>query len=291
MKTYKGVRILLLSLSCCTQLDAQPGSLWKEPTKSAKMGKQKAQGFASKVKQFNDHLKKWGLDSSYNHGLSIGGRLNSNGWTGLVSYQRRLSRNLLSVFQLSFSEIKHEKEIKQQRQQNAYPQLGGTSAFIFGKVNNVYQIQMGYGREYLVLPGVLDGNISVGFRIQGGLSITALKPYYLQLLYVDYTPDEHAWIHEEAYSVDNAEKFLNVSSIQGKSQWKKGFDEIGYIPGVYLDAAVTIEPLKNKTFIKTVSLGANFSFHSKDITIMAHQKNYPWSACLYASLQLGKRWR
>lgn len=291
MKTYKGVPIILLLLCCCMHSAAQPGDLWNKPKKAAKVGKQKAQGLTSKVKQYGNHLKTWGMDSTYNHGFSIGGRLNSNGWTGLVSYQQRLGRRQMAIYQLSFSEIKHEKEIKQERRQTAYPELGGSSPFIFGKVNHAYQIQLGYGREFLLLPGVLDGNISVGVRLQGGLSVMALKPYYLRLIYIDYTPDEHARIAEETYTTANAEKFLNAPMIKGKSKWNKGINESDYIPGIYLDGAVTIEPVRNRTFIKSVSLGTNLSIHTREITIMAEQKSYPWSACLYVSLQLGKRWK
>ena len=36
----------------------------------------------NKVKQWKSHAEKWGLDSNFNYGLSLSGRLNTNGWSG-----------------------------------------------------------------------------------------------------------------------------------------------------------------------------------------------------------------
>lgn len=246
---------------------------------------------AKRIKSFKSHLEQWGLDSNYNHGLSIGARLNSTGWTGMVAYQKRENRKRSQFVQLSFGEIKHEKEIKQQRQNTAYPALGNSSPFIFGKINSAYLLQLGYGKEWLMLPGLLEGNLTVSFRMHGGLSLAMLKPYYLKLIHVDYTPKEEARVQEEKYSSGNEDLFLKAGSILGASKWKNGLGEIKYLPGAYIDLSTAIEPLKNRTFIKTVVLGGNLSVQTGNIEIMAHQKAYPWSACLYAGLFIGKRWK
>lgn len=278
---------------CCSIANAQNNhsALWDNVKKTPQQGQKKVQKTGSSLKKFKTHLEKWGLDSNYNHGLAIGARLNSTGWTGLIYYQRRISRTQSHFFQLAFSEIKHEKQIRQQRNNTTYLELGNASPFIFGKINNVYQVQLGHGREMLLLPGLLEGNLSISLRLQAGFSLAMLKPYYLKLIYIDYTPDEHAYVLEEKYTAANQEQFLKAGSILGAAKWKKGLNEMTYLPGGYADAAIVIEPLKNKTFIKTVTLGCQFTMQSGKLEIMAHQKSYPWNACLYAGLQLGKRWK
>jgi hypothetical protein len=282
----------LLCIGVQYESNAQSGSsVWNDLKTSTRTTKTKAQRLGKKAGQLKSHLEKWGLDSNYNHGLSIGGRLNSNGWSGLVSYQKRINRRQSSIYQLSVSEIKHEKEIKQQRQNTVYPELGSSTPFIFGKVNNVYSLQLGYGREYLLLPGILEGNIAVGFTVQGGFSLAMLKPYYLRLLYVTDTPTKKAWVQEEKYNGANADKFLNTGYILGKSKWKQGLNETIFIPGIYLDGAIAIKFAKSKTFIKAVALGFNFLVHTRNIEMMADQKSNMWNAAIYAQLSIGKHWR
>jgi hypothetical protein len=87
-----------------------------------------------------------------------------------------------SLFQLDFSEVKHEKQVKQQREPIAFLKLGPSSPFVFGKINNVYLLHLGHDREFLLLPGVLEGNIGVSIRVQAGVSLAMLKPYYLKLI-------------------------------------------------------------------------------------------------------------
>jgi len=278
---------VFVSSPCLCLAQTENKNLWSNPNRQAK---QQILKKGNKFSQFKNHLQKWGLDTNYKQGLAIGARLNSTGWTGLLYYQQRRSRTQNQFYQLSFSEIKHEKQIKQQRQNIAYPELGSSSPFIFGKINSVYQLQLGYGREMLLLPGVLDGNMTISLRWQGGLSVAALKPYYLKLIYLEYNPDEQAHIQEEKYSDENKEEFLKTGNILGASKWKKGLNEIDWIPGAYVDMAIAIEPLKNRFFIKTVTLGCNASFHSQNIEIMSLQKATPWNVCLYAGLSIGKRW-
>ena len=61
--------------------------------------------------------------------------------------------------------------MKQQRDNTTYPELGPSSAYVFGKVNNLYELQLGYGREYVILPGALEGNMSIWLRLQAGVSL------------------------------------------------------------------------------------------------------------------------
>ncbi len=294
LKSVHRPRFALLLIAClllpCTLFAQTSHGLWDDVKQTRTNAGKTVARTGSRIKKFKDHLQQWGMDSTYTHGLAIGARLNSTGWTGLLFYQTRISRIQSQFFQLALSEIKHEKQIKQQRDNIAFPALGASTPFIYGKLNNAYLLQLGHGREMLLLPGVLEGNMTISIRAQAGLSLAMLKPYYLKLIYVDYNPDPQARVSEEKYSDANSEKFLGTGYTLGAAKWSKGLNEITYVPGGYADAAIVIEPLKNKTFIKTVTLGSSFSIHTKALTIMADQKAYPWSGCVYVGLSLGKRW-
>ena len=192
-------------------------SVWNTPEKASSGAKKTLSKTAGTVKRWKNHLEKWGLDTTYNHAVGLTGRLNTNGWTVGLFYQkpkgsirdRRRGKNAgkSDIWSLTFSEVTHEKQAKQHKENTSFPELGESEPFVFGKINNLYLLQLGYSREQLLLPGVLDGNISVSFRYGGGFSLAMLKPYYLKLMYVEYTPDQIVTLNEERYSPET-KKFV-----------------------------------------------------------------------------------
>ncbi|UOE51302.1 hypothetical protein MTO98_09450 [Mucilaginibacter sp. SMC90] len=243
------------------------------------------------VKQWKKHAEKWGLDSNYNYAFSLSGRLNTNGWSGGVQYVHGQKHHNKTIWQLYFSEIKHEKEIKQQGQASSYNDLGKTSPYIFGKINNAYTLQLGFGKEQMLFPALMDGNMSVSFRYIAGPALALLKPYYLKLIYVDYFPEPVAHLQSEKYSAGNDSHFMQPGTILGKDSWSKGLSEIKYLPGLFAECYFIIEPDRPKAFIKAVSIGGNVAFYSSKISIMADKKAYPYQASFFVGLSLGKRWK
>jgi len=263
------------------------GSVWGTGAVTKKAGKGISDS-KKKLKDYKKQLQEWGMDNNYTHELLLGGKVNSNGWSGAVQYLTKQDKKTNTLWQFSFSEIKHDKQIKITGTSNANPQLGNNGPFIFGKINNLYALQLGWGKEKILLPGLLDGDISVSLRYNGGFSLAMLKPYYLKLVYTD--ANNVTYLEQQKYSESNSEKFLNSGSILGASTWSKGLDEIDYVPGAYIESCVVIQPGKNKSFIEVVTLGINAAFYAKDLPIMADQKAYPYQASLFAGIGLGKRW-
>lgn len=273
---------------CC---DARAQDVWGKANAKTANARKKIDKGKTKLKQWKEHVERNGLDPSLKYQLAIGGRLNSNGWSGNVQYLKRIDKVRSHFWQLSFSEIKHEKQIKQQKAQPAYAYLGEPTPFIYGKINNVYTLQFGYGRERLLLPGIVEDNLSLSFRYNAGISLALLKPYYLRLIDIDRTdPDDKGVLLEQTYT-DNSELFLNDQYIMGASKWKQGIGETKLTPGLYAEAAFAIEPGKNKFFVQTITLGANISYFTNALPVMAELKATALQTCVFAGLNLGKRWK
>lgn len=279
-----------LAISLCSAFPLQAQTdVWNKPKDNAKEALKKGDKGKKKVKQWKDHVKDWGLKEEYTHQLSLGAKLNSNGWSGCMYYMKTVDVQKKNVFCLSFSEIKHEKQIKQEGSA-LYPQLGTPSPFVYGKINNLYTLQLGVGRERVLLPKVIDGNISVGARFTGGFSLAMLKPYYLRLIYEDNTYISSIVTLEEQQFNEAKEPFLKTGNKLGASPWTKGLDEMKYIPGAFAEAAVVIEPTSTAWFVQTITLGGNFAFYTKKLPTMAEVKALPWQGSLFVGLALGKRW-
>jgi hypothetical protein len=286
-------RVFFLSLfiACTASLCRGQQPVWAGSKEQMEQVKEKGQKQVSKLKQWKQHVESWGLDPNYNYALSLSGRLNTNGWSGGLYYLRQKSAGKKVIWQLHFSEIRHEKEVKQQRTTDQYPELGKGKAYIFGKVNNAYTLQLGYGREQMLFPALLDGNLSVSLRYSGGPALALLKPYYLNLIYIDYTPEPVAHLQTEKYIPGNTGRFLQPGFIQGSGKWSKGLGEIKYLPGLFAELAFAIEPEKPKSFVKTITIGGNAAFYTSQIELMAERKAYPYQASFFVGLSLGKRWK
>jgi len=266
-------------------------SVWEGSKEQLMQVKDAAKKKENKAKQWKDHAEKWGLDSNFNYGLSLSGRLNTNGWSGGLQYIIKRKHRNRTIWQLYFSEIKHEKEIKQEGSDAGYSYLGKSSAYIFGKINNAYTLQLGYGKEQMLFPSLMDGNVSVSLRYMAGPTIAMMKPYYLKLIYVDYNPEPIAHIQSEKYSSLNDGQFLLQGNILGKDSWTKGLSGIKYIPGLFGEVYFAIEPDRPKAFIKTIMIGANAAFYTSKLEIMADRKAFPYQASFFVGLSLGKRWK
>jgi hypothetical protein len=266
-------------------------SVWDGSKEQLMSVKEKGEKKVSAVKKWKNHILQWGLDSNYTHALSLSGRLNTNGWSGGILYLKQRSAGKKSLWSLHFSEIKHEKEAKQEHTGNTYAYLGKSTPYIFGKINNAYTLQLGYGREQLLFPALLDGNMSISLRYAVGPALALLKPSYLNLIYVEYLPEEIAHIQTEKYNNDNVDKFLQPGSILGSEKWSQGLNEIKYIPGLFAELSFAIEPDKPRSFVKTITIGGNAAFYTSKIEIMAERKAYPYQASFFVGLSLGKRWK
>lgn len=279
---------IVLSVCLSANVHAQKG-VWDRPKDNSKKALKKVDKGKKKVQFWKKHVKEWGMQEELPHQLSIGAKLNSDGWSGGVYYWNRKDARVKDVYMLSFSEIKHEKQIKQEGS-GIYPQLGTPSPYVFGKINNLYTLQLGLGKEYLIFPKVIEDNISINTRFMIGASLAMLKPYYLRLIYEEYVTAEPIATLEEQQYTQAQEPFLKTGNKLGASPWTKGLGEIKYKPGPFAEFAVVIEPVQNSWFIQTITIGGNFAYYFKPLPILAEVKARPWQGSLFVALALGKRW-
>ncbi len=285
-------RSVLPIIFCLVPLLCQSQSVWDNPKKAGLKTKAKISRDISNVQKLRRHIRDWGLANDYDKELLAGGRLNSNGWSGGLYYFTRQKAGTYNFWELHFSEIKHEKQIKQQPGKNSHTELGTPTPFVFGKINNLYTLQIGFGQEQLLLPGVIEDNLSISFRYNAGVSLAMLKPYYLQLVKTDYSQAEPvSHLEEVKYSDSISEDFLNSSDIHGASKWSKGLNETQFIPGIYGEATFVITPGPQKGLVEAITLGVNGSFFLKSLPVMAELPAKPFEVCLFAGLAIGKRWK
>lgn len=221
--------------------------------------------------------------------LSAGLRLNTDGY-GLFFNKGFLrksdefgSENQNRFFQVRFleleiNELKNSKEIKANA---ALPGMNSqVGSYILGKINTIYQVKLGFGNRRLIAGKPDPKTISIHWVYLGGFSMALLKPYYLELNNIG----------EVKYADSIKADFTSPGNINGKAAFSKGFDELKFVPGLYVRTGLHFDFAAKKTGVSALEVGATATAYSQKLEQMAYQKPQQFFFSFYVSLQFGKKW-
>jgi hypothetical protein len=217
------------------------------------------------------------------HELSVGFRLNSNGWGVFTDYGKVKPKDLkhpdmfhnVRFFQLEFTEKKSPRE------QKLASNSSSGSKFIYGKINNFYALKLGYGIRKMLAGKPDPGTVSIHWVNVLGPSLGMLKPYYLNI-----NGDPNAIKYSDA----TQSEFLNQGIIEGNAGFGKGLGEMKFIPGGYFRSAIHFDFSASKKSVLGVETGFNVEYYSSDIQLLANEKGTPYFFDIFLAIQFGKRW-
>lgn len=206
----------------------------------------------------------------YRNEKSLGFQLNTNGWGLGYRYGSRINYFEKRNLEIDFSHIKHSKEIK------SSSLYYSSSSFVFGKLNYVFDLRAGFGKQNEMFSKRDPGSIAIRYFYSFGPSIAILKPIY----------------YEIADGIDvRIEKFTNVHTpdeIRGKASFFEGFDEISVIPGAYLKSGFSFEFSQRETIMHALEVGVMLQAYLNDLEIMAVDNNQQFYFTLFVSYRFGK---
>lgn len=163
-------------------------------------------------------------------------------------------------------------------------------SYKYGKINNFYQLKIGYG-NIKPISGILDRkNVIVNWVYCAGLSLGLLKPYYLDL----FLPEGSGYIRKYAkYTETNSPYFLDLKNqgyIIGGADFTKGIAEIKMKPGLALRSGFFFDYSASRKTFMGIEIGASAEIYAQEIPIMTLTKNTAYFFNLYADFRFGKRW-
>jgi len=218
--------------------------------------------------------------------FSFGLRLNTDGWGMYV--QRGKSRSdyketeyfyNVRYWEIALDEKKHPKEIKRTSDLSTFNDTK-PRAFVYGKVNNFYSLKIGYGNRKMIAGKPDPGTVSIHWFYSGGLALGMMKPYYIDIY-------DGSSIK---YTDSTKEKFLNKNDIVGSSGFAKGIGEIKFAPGLHAKTGLHFDFAASKKTILAIEFGCNAEIYTRNIQIMANQKDVPYFVNVFGSFQFGRRW-
>lgn len=225
------------------------------------------------------------------YSFGIGGQINTNGWKALATYDHQVKARLGHFFQLSFSEV--TLGYYKRREGSSLTTLKETSRpYIQGKINSFYSVQFGHGREIGILPMKKTSKHLLCARIQAGIGLGVLVPYYLRIVYDDNSQSPPYVVKDEKYDIHATNsRFLNSSYILGRSVRGRGNHEVSVPPCGFVDAGLILRHASRKKFDLSIIAGTNFSIYFQKVPVMAGQNAVPYYGNVYLTILPSYSWK
>ncbi len=218
-------------------------------------------------------------------------RIHEQGAT--VSYYKGKIRTYHKTSFYQF-ELGFQKDLRERRQNKNYNFAGEGSSrsFTFSKINSVINLRAGIGRKTYLSEKAKRRGIAVGWMYEFGPSVALLKPYHLKLIYLPDDGQPGVEIVSEAYSEENADKFLELDDIYGASPFVEGLGGISLVPGIQAKAGLHFGLGAFDKYMRAVETGIMVDVFTRRIDILVEteeRRNSPYFIKLFASFQLGLR--
>ncbi len=211
----------------------------------------------------------------------FGFQARSNGYGAFYELGRMKTNRKTNIYRIDITEIKHQKEDKVQNAANGFIFFG--NPYIYGKVNNFYQVTLGFGQQHILGQKGNKNGVAVSAIYNGGLAIGLLRPYYLEVQ--DPLTSEVKIIK---YSSADSALFLGPT-IVGGGGLGKGWGEMKMKPGAFVKTALRFDYGRFNEVVSGIEVGLSGEFYASKIPIMASQKDRQFFFQAYISLLFGRR--
>lgn len=210
--------------------------------------------------------------------LMGGAMLNFRGW-GFV-FRKGFNENAFkkNLWEIELFGIKGDKQVRVSR--SSYN--SNAQSFVFGKLNKVYDLRTGLGRQHRLNTKPYWGGVEVRFTYYGGLSLGIAKPIYL------YVFTDLSYLNVESEKYDPEKHF--AENIYGRAPFLDGIDETKFHPGAYAKIGLNFEFGQYKTSIKALEVGLTFDAYATPIPIMAYSNKHQYFFNGYVCFTFGKRY-
>lgn len=265
----KRLIIIAIATAFSFSLSAQ-----KEPTKKSAKQQRKEERQA----RINEMIRQQEEGALiYNKQNIFGIELRTNGYGIYYEIGKAKTRRKANLYIAEFTEIKDPKEEK-----NTTDIFSFGNPYVYGKVNNFYQLKLGMGQQYLFGQKGNKNGVAVAGIYQVGLSLGMLRPYYIQV-------NDGNGTREIKYSAQDSALFLDQSVIQGGAGLGKGWNEITFKPGIFAKAAMRFDLAHYNETATIIEVGISVEAYPDKIPILLLAKEHQFFFQGHVAFAFGKR--
>jgi len=209
----------------------------------------------------------------------FGIQFRTNGYGAFYELGKMKTNRKTNIYRLDITEIKSAKEDKLQNINNIFG-----NSFVYGKINNFYQVTIGFGQQYILGQKGNKNGVAVSAIYNGGVVIGLLRPYYID---VPDPNNSNATISIK-YSKQDSISFVN-GPIIGGAGLGKGWGEMKMKPGVFAKAALRFDYGRFNEVVSGIEAGVSIEAYTSKIPIMLMQKDKQLFFQGYISILFGRR--
>jgi hypothetical protein len=165
------------------------------------------------------------------------------------------------LYLLEITEIKHPKEEKISNTSTFF-----ANSFVYGKINNFYQVKLGYGQQYVFGQKGNKNGVAVLGIVHAGLSMGMMKPYYVQV------QEQQAGARDIKYDSNDSLSFLDLSRTIGGSGFSKGWSELKFTPGAFIKTALRFDFGRFNETIQALEIGMSVDGYTSAIPQLVFNK-------------------
>ncbi|HNP49568.1 MAG TPA: hypothetical protein PKL85_12065, partial [Bacteroidia bacterium] len=147
-------------------------------------------------------------------------------------HQTGYKKKLLDI---DFVSVRHPKQYKQPN-----PYYPDSRPFFYGKLNFVYLLRTGVGRQHILFSKAERSGVEVRSNYCAGLDLGITKPVYLEIL-VDDPYDSLAKVIDTRRYDPNDPQQQAVENIYGPGPYFNGLGKMSIYPGIYGKLALSFE--------------------------------------------------
>jgi len=196
------------------------------------------------------------------------------------------------MFEFDLLEMRAPNQARRYNENFANPR-----SYVYGKLNNLYIIRAGIGKQVLINRKPYWGGVEVRGFYYGGFDIGLAKPSYLYIAY--YTVSDNVLIVDhislERYNPKEHFPYIGVnpntlSDIYGRGPILSGFTSIKIYPGLYAKGGFNFEFSSQNDRIKAVEVGVAVDAFPWPVPVMAFSDPSYAFITGYLSFHFGKRY-
>lgn len=158
--------------------------------------------------------------------------------------------------------------------------------YVYGKLNHVFVIRGGYGREKRLFAKPYWGGVELRLKYVAGVSLALQKPYYYYVFLAGTNTNEPSFDDLATRKFDDHE---NWAGIFGRAPFFEGITETTLAPGIHAKIGLNFDIGKSKTILQAVEIGAIIEGFLPGVSIMEDQRNKKLLCTLYIAYSFGSR--
>ncbi|HEY5772348.1 MAG TPA: hypothetical protein VIS75_06945 [Chitinophagaceae bacterium] len=207
-------------------------------------------------------------------------QLRSNGYGAFWEKGKKKSPRNGMVYGIEFNEIKDNKEDKLP---NGTGGFSFGNPYVYGKINNFYSIQLGFGGHRIMGQKGNKNGVAVSVVYKGGLSIGLLRPYYIQV-------EDNGANKTIKYSPDpKTDSLFKYGFIIGSGGLGMGWGEMKFKPGVFAKTGLRFDFGRYNEVVSGIEVGVSAEYYTSNIPIMLYQKEKQFFYQGHIAFMFGRR--